>query len=105
MSDPRVTVTIDNTTLVVLRMIRDSAAQEPPEPNEDMGGVEMVAAAKTHDRWNDLDHAGKLLGAWRSLRVLTEAGFEARSVAEVTTDDRLPREFFVGRRRHAATTS
>ena len=32
------------------------------------------------------------------LRVLAEAGFEARSVAEVTTDDRLPREFFVGRR-------
>ena len=32
------------------------------------------------------------------LRILTETGFEARSVAEMTTEDRLPREFFVGRR-------
>jgi hypothetical protein len=32
------------------------------------------------------------------LRVLTEAGFRARSVAEVTQEDRLPREFFVGSR-------
>jgi hypothetical protein len=30
--------------------------------------------------------------------VLADAGFVARSVAEVTTEDRLPREFFVGRR-------
>jgi len=30
--------------------------------------------------------------------VLTEAGFRARSVAEVTNDDRLPRELFVGTR-------
>ena len=32
------------------------------------------------------------------LRVLAEVGFEARAVAEVTNEDRLPREFFVGRR-------
>ena len=32
------------------------------------------------------------------IRLLTEAGFSARSVAEVTLDDRLPREFFVGTR-------
>ena len=32
------------------------------------------------------------------LRVLTEAGFDARSVAEVTRESRLPREFFVGTR-------
>ncbi len=32
------------------------------------------------------------------LRVLTQAGFAARSVAEVTREDRLPREFFVGTR-------
>ena len=32
------------------------------------------------------------------LRVLTEAGFTARSVAEVTRESRLPREFFVGAR-------
>ena len=32
------------------------------------------------------------------LKVLTEAGFRARSVAEVTNDDRLPRELFVGTR-------
>ena len=32
------------------------------------------------------------------LRVLTEAGFVARSVAEVTRENRLPREFFVGAR-------
>jgi hypothetical protein len=32
------------------------------------------------------------------LRVLTEAGFSARSVAEVTMESRLPREFFVGTR-------
>ncbi len=32
------------------------------------------------------------------LRVLGEEGFAARSVAEVTVEDRLPREFFVGSR-------
>jgi hypothetical protein len=32
------------------------------------------------------------------LKVLTDAGFRARSVAEVTNDDRLPRELFVGTR-------
>ncbi|WP_375430018.1 class I SAM-dependent methyltransferase [uncultured Friedmanniella sp.] len=32
------------------------------------------------------------------LRVLTESGFAARSVAEVTAENRLPREFFVGTR-------
>lgn len=30
------------------------------------------------------------------LRVLADAGFRPRSVAEVTSEDRLPREFFVG---------
>ena len=30
--------------------------------------------------------------------VLTEAGFAARSVAEITTEERRPREFFVGLR-------
>jgi trans-aconitate methyltransferase len=32
------------------------------------------------------------------LRVLAEVGFRARAVAEVTTEDRIPREFFVGTR-------
>jgi hypothetical protein len=32
------------------------------------------------------------------LKVLTEVGFRARSVGEMTTEDRLPRELFVGRR-------
>lgn len=32
------------------------------------------------------------------LRLLTKAGFEAQGVTEVTTEDREPREFFVGRR-------
>jgi hypothetical protein len=32
------------------------------------------------------------------LRVLTDAGFRTRSVAEVTTENRPPREFFVGTR-------
>jgi SAM-dependent methyltransferase len=32
------------------------------------------------------------------LKVLTEVGFRARSVAEMTTEDRLPRELFVGTR-------
>ncbi len=32
------------------------------------------------------------------LRLLTKAGFEARGVTEVTTEDREPREFFVGHR-------
>ncbi len=47
-------------------------------------------------------HTLGLFGRETWLRVLAEAGFEARSVAEVTSDDRLPREFFVGRRRLAA---
>jgi SAM-dependent methyltransferase len=32
------------------------------------------------------------------LTVLREVGFQARAVAEVTTEDRIPREFFVGSR-------
>jgi SAM-dependent methyltransferase len=32
------------------------------------------------------------------LKILADAGFRARSVAEVTSEDRLPREVFVGRR-------
>ena len=32
------------------------------------------------------------------LKVLAEVGFRARSVAEMTTEDRLPRELFVGTR-------
>jgi hypothetical protein len=32
------------------------------------------------------------------LRVLIDVGFRARSVAEVTTENRPPREFFVGTR-------
>ena len=32
------------------------------------------------------------------LRVLADAGFRPRSVAEVTSEDRLPREIFVGTR-------
>ncbi|MFL6063410.1 MAG: class I SAM-dependent methyltransferase [Friedmanniella sp.] len=46
-------------------------------------------------------HDSHLLGLFPRdtwLRVLTEAGFAARSVAEVTMESRLPREFFVGTR-------
>jgi hypothetical protein len=32
------------------------------------------------------------------LQVLVDVGFRARSVAEVTSEDRLPREIFVGTR-------
>jgi SAM-dependent methyltransferase len=52
------------------------------------GSVTMV-----HDR-----HELGLFPRALWLKVLTEAGFRARSVAEVTNDDRLPRELFVGTR-------
>ena len=34
----------------------------------------------------------------RRLRLLADAGFEPEAVIEQTTDDRVPRELFVGRR-------
>jgi SAM-dependent methyltransferase len=55
----------------------------------DADGVVRVAH-ETH-------HTG-LFGREVWLRLLTEAGFEARSVVETTTEPRGPREFFVGSR-------
>ena len=55
------------------------------------GGVEAV-----HET-----HRTGLFGREDWLRLLTDAGFEARAVDEVTSEDRGPRELFVGHRPQA----
>lgn len=54
------------------------------------GAGSVEAVHETH-------HLG-LFGQEQWLRLLTEAGFEAQVVTEVTTEDRPPRRIFVGRR-------
>ncbi len=44
-------------------------------------------------------HISGLFAEATWLRLLGEAGFEAEAVREVTGDERVPRTFFVGRRR------
>jgi SAM-dependent methyltransferase len=43
-------------------------------------------------------HRTGLFGRHTWLRLLTDAGFEAEAVTEETTEDRMPRELFIGRR-------
>ncbi len=55
---------------------------------ETQGGVHVV-----HET-----HRTGLFGRQDWLRLLSEAGFEGRAVREVTSEDRRPRDFFIGHR-------
>lgn len=83
------------------RAVRYLSWSTDPDPSDTSYVCEYAFLLREADGSTRVAHDTHLLGLFPRevwLRVLTDAGFEARSVAEVTTEDRLPREFFVGRR-------
>ena len=73
----------------------------PAEDSSPTTTTQYAFLVRTADGAVSVAHDTHVLGLFPRrlwLDVLEDAGFEARSVAEVTTEDRLPREFFVGRR-------
>ena len=86
------------------RGVRYLSWSTDPDPADSTTTTEYAFLLRSPDGSVQVAHDTHTLGLFGRetwLRVLAEAGFEARSVAEVTSDDRLPREFFVGRRRPA----
>jgi len=83
------------------RSVRYLSWSTDPDPADNTTTTEYAFLLRSPDGTVQVAHDTHVLGLFPRevwLRVMTEAGFDARSVAEVTTDDRLPREFFVGRR-------
>lgn len=83
------------------RGVRYLSWSTDPDPTDTTTVTEYAFLLRSPDGAVQVAHDTHTLGLYPRetwLRVLSEAGFEARSVAEVTTEDRLPREFFVGRR-------
>ncbi len=83
------------------RGVRYLSWSTDPDPSDSTTTTEYAFLLRSPDGTVRVAHDTHVLGLYPRetwLRVLAEAGFEARSVAEVTSDDRLPREFFVGRR-------
>lgn len=83
------------------RSVRYLSWSTDPDPSDSTTTTEYAFLLRTPDGGVQVARDSHVLGLFsRSLwlRVLTETGFVARSVAEVTTEDRLPREFFVGSR-------
>jgi len=72
-----------------------------PHPGTPTTTTEYAFLVRASDGAVTVAHDTHVLGLFPRetwLRLLTEAGFAARSVAEVTRESRLPREFFVGAR-------
>ena len=72
-----------------------------PDPSDTRTSTDFAFLLRTPDGSVTVVHDRHELGLFPRalwLKVLTDAGFRARSVAEVTNDDRLPRELFVGTR-------
>lgn len=72
-----------------------------PDPDDTRTRTDFAFLLRTADGRVTVVHDKHEFGLFPRalwLKVLTEAGFRARSVAEVTNDDRLPRELFVGTR-------
>jgi len=83
------------------RGVRYLSWSTDPDPRDTTTVTEYAFLLRAPDGSVQVAHDTHTLGLFARetwLRVLGEAGFEARSVAEVTSEDRLPREFFVGRR-------
>ncbi|GAB2583578.1 class I SAM-dependent methyltransferase [Microlunatus antarcticus] len=83
------------------RGVRYLSWSTDPDPADSTTTTEYAFLLRSPDGSVQVAHDTHTLGLFGRetwLRVLAEAGFEARSVAEVTSEDRLPREFFVGRR-------
>jgi len=83
------------------RGLRYLAWSHPAEAGTTTATTDYAFLVRAADGSVSVAHDTHLLGLFPRetwLRVLTEAGFSARSVAEVTQEHRLPREFFVGSR-------
>ena len=83
------------------RGVRYLSWSTDPDPADTTTTTEYAFLLRSPDGSVQVAHDTHTLGLFGRetwLRVLSEAGFEARSIAEVTSEDRLPREFFVGRR-------
>ena len=83
------------------RGLRYLAWSHPAEPGTTTATTDYAFLVRAADGSVNVAHDTHVLGLFSRetwLRVLTEAGFQARSVAEVTQEHRLPREFFVGSR-------
>jgi SAM-dependent methyltransferase len=77
-----------------------------PDPTDTWTLTEYAFVLRRSDGAVDVVHETHRLGLFRRevwLRLLGEAGFEAEVVPEVTSEDRRPRECFVGHRPPAAT--
>lgn len=81
--------------------VRYLSWSSPAPPGASTTTTDYAFLVRTADGTVTVAHDRHLLGLFPRemwLRVLTEAGFAARAVAEVTRENRLPREFFVGNR-------
>ena len=70
-----------------------------PDPTDSTSTTEYAFLIREPDGTVEVAQDTHVLGLFSRelwIRVLTEAGFAARSVAEITTEDHRPREFFVG---------
>ncbi len=81
------------------RGVRYLAWTTDPDPDDSTSVTEYAFLLREADGSVRVAQDTHVLGlysreTWQ--RVLAEAGFQVRSVAEVTSEDRLPREFFVG---------
>lgn len=83
------------------RAVRYLSWSTDPDPDDTTTRTDYAFVLRSADGTVQVVHDVHVFGLFPRetwLRVLTEVGFEARPVAEVTSEDRLPREFFVGRR-------
>jgi SAM-dependent methyltransferase len=81
------------------RGVRYLSWSTDPDPTDTVTRTEYAFLLRSPDGSVQVAHDTHDLGLFPRevwLRVLTEAGFQARSIAEMTTEERLPREFFVG---------
>ena len=72
-----------------------------PDPDDDWALAEFAFLLRQADgriRVEHETHRWGLFGGDVWLRLLREAGFDAEAVTEVTTEDRTPRQIFLGRR-------
>jgi SAM-dependent methyltransferase len=83
------------------RGVRYLSWSTDPDPADTTTRTEYVFLLRSADGSVEVARDTHELGLFPRetwLRVLSEAGFSTRTVAEVTKDDRIPREFFVGTR-------
>ena len=83
------------------RGVRYLSWSTDPDPSDTLTRTEYAFLLRSPDGRVQVAHDTHDLGLFARevwLRVLTDTGFDARSVAEMTTEERVPREFFVGLR-------